>query len=93
MYNFHKVRGDRQDCEFEHEKFKQDRRDLLPSIKRKISESFILSTNNIEELALNGSGHEDTDELKKKNEGLKEAKMREYSEFKDTTLDLVNLRL
>ena len=48
MYNFHKVRGDRQDCEFEHEQFKKGRRDLLPKIKRKQSEALILSHNNIE---------------------------------------------
>jgi hypothetical protein len=35
MYNFHKVRGDRNQIEFEHEKFLRNRPDLLLEIKRK----------------------------------------------------------
>lgn len=35
MYNFHKVRGDKNEYEFEHEKFLRNRSDLLPDIKRK----------------------------------------------------------
>lgn len=49
MYNFHKVRGDRMDCEFEHEKFKKGQKELLYKIKRKQSESFIISQNIIDE--------------------------------------------
>ena len=45
MYNFHKVRGDRQNCEFEHEKFKRGHQELLSQIKRKQSESLIMSAN------------------------------------------------
>ena len=35
MYNFHKVRGDKNEFEFEHDKFIKDRPDLLHEIKRK----------------------------------------------------------
>lgn len=49
MYNFHKVRGDKLDCEFEHEKFKKGQTELLCKIKRKQSESFIVSQNVIDD--------------------------------------------
>jgi hypothetical protein len=39
MYSFHKVRGDKNDFEFEHELFVKNRPDLLPEIKRKQIES------------------------------------------------------
>lgn len=38
MYNFHKVRGDRLENEFEHSKFRKDHRELLTQIKRKGNE-------------------------------------------------------
>jgi len=38
MYNFHKVRGDRQENEFEHSRFRKDHRELLTQIKRKGNE-------------------------------------------------------
>ena len=65
MYNFHKVRGDRQDCEFEHEKFKRGHRHLLPQIKRKQSESLIISSNNFEEPNGTMSHHGESEEPKK----------------------------
>lgn len=58
MYNFHKVRGDRLDCEFEHEKFKKGQRELLSKIKRKQSESFIISQNIIDDAQVNHSMQE-----------------------------------
>jgi len=39
MYNFHKIRGDKNEFEFEHEKFLKDRPDLLHEIRRKQVES------------------------------------------------------
>ena len=41
MYNFHKVRGDKDEIEFEHEKFKRNRPELLPEIRRKQVESTV----------------------------------------------------
>ena len=41
MYNFHKVRGDKNEYEFEHDKFRKERPDLLREIKRKQSQSNI----------------------------------------------------
>lgn len=35
MYSFHKVRGDKNEFEFEHDRFVRNRPDLLPEIKRK----------------------------------------------------------
>jgi hypothetical protein len=49
MYSFHKVRGDKLDCEFEHERFKKGHRELLTHIKRKQSEGYIISHLAIEE--------------------------------------------
>ena len=39
MYNFHKVRGDRNYCEFQHDRFVKNHPELLPEIKRKQIES------------------------------------------------------
>jgi hypothetical protein len=49
MYSFHKVRGDKLDCEFEHERFLKGHRELLARIKRKQSEGYIISHLAIEE--------------------------------------------
>ena len=38
MYNFHKVRGDKLENEFEHNKFKKGHRELLSQIRRKGNE-------------------------------------------------------
>lgn len=35
MYNFHKVRGDKLENEFEHSKFRKGQRELLTQIRRK----------------------------------------------------------
>ena len=52
------MRGDRLDCEFEHEKFKKGQRELLSKIKRKQSESFIISQNIIDDAQVNHSMQE-----------------------------------
>lgn len=52
MYSFHKVRGDGQDCEFSHDKFKKGHPELLNNIKRKQSEGLIQSQNGIGEIII-----------------------------------------
>lgn len=63
MYNFHKVRGDKQENEFEHPKFKRGHRDLLSQIRRKGNEA---STQSIPE-GEKEKGEEKSDGVKEKN--------------------------
>lgn len=54
MYNFHKVRGDRNEFEFEHEKFRKDRPDLLSEIRRKPTDSSLNNIPSVQALQLEG---------------------------------------
>jgi hypothetical protein len=55
MYGFHKLRGDKNNFEFQHEKFQKNRKDLLPEIRRKGPEFMGVSSSNFDDPIFKGT--------------------------------------
>jgi hypothetical protein len=52
MYGFHKLRGEKNNFEFQHEKFQRNRKDLLAEIRRKSPEFMGISSSHLDDPSL-----------------------------------------